>query len=309
MFTKILEQYRIDYLGKGNMTSSADQAYERLLRVLNNLYENYGVRIENDVFVGLTPKVLLQWNRQMTLDGKTMATKNAYIVTLNPFLKWLIINEYLVQERSDNHLSDIPIYSVLKAGKLPKENSIPIEERKTKSFTCDQIKSLMGCMSGRNAIRNRAILALFIYSGIRESELCSLTLASILSQPHGLMYLKRKGGLWQHTPIADAFYPYLDEYLSERENTSDLTAPLFLSENGGFLTRVAVWKLISKAEKAAGLVSGVHILRHTVISNIDKNYSAGAARDIANHSSLVITNRYDHTTQEERLEAINSLDW
>lgn len=309
MFTQILDQYKIDYLGKGNMQSSADQTVKKLDRILSQMYEDSGVCVEGEVIKGISPKILLAWNRRMISEGKEMSTRNNYIAALNPFLEWALANEYLEISTSPRSYNEVPIYKILKIGKLPREDSIPEDQRKPKSFTKEQILSLMAAIKGRYEVRDRAILALLIYSGIRESELCSLTLASVLSQPRGMIYLKRKGGSWKHTPVNDAFYPYLDAYLKQRGDLSDLTRPLFANPSGDFLSRMGLWKMVSKYEKAIGIQTGVHILRHTVISNIDKNYSAGAARDIANHSSLFMTNKYDHTTQEERREAINRLDW
>ena len=65
----------------------------------------------------------------------------------------------------------------------------------------------------------------------------------------------------------------------------------------------------TEKEKKLGMQTGVHILRHSFVSNIEKNAGAGAARDLANHKSLAITNRYDHTSPQDRREAVGKLDW
>lgn len=309
MFTQVLEKYRIDYYGNGNMETTADQVCEKLGRILKTLSKDHGVRFEGGRFVGLTAPVLMDWYADLTASGKKMTTKNTYVALLNPFLRWAVKRQMLVKKTNAYDPEEIPIYEILEIKKLPKEESIHEENRKKKSFTKDELIALMKSINGRNAVRNRAILALFLYSGIRESELCSLTLSSVLDQPRGTIYLKRKGGIWKHTEVAEAFYPYLDAYLATRDDLSIKDHALFEAQTGGHLSRKQIWKMFNEYEKKIGLTSGVHIFRHTVISNIDKNYSAGAARDIANHSSLVVTNRYDHTTPQERAEAINCLDW
>ena len=309
MFSQLLERYRRYYIGLGNMESTADQACEKINRILNSLYSTYGVRFEEMKFSGLTSPVLMAWYDDLVSAGRAMSTRNNYVALLNPFMKWAVIIGALDKRQDPRDYDETPVYEVLEIHKLPREENIPASQRKQRSFTKEQLMMLMDSIKGRNSVRNRAILALFIHSGIRESELCSLTLSSVLDQPRGRIYLRRKGGAWKHTEVGEAFYPYLEAYLKTRGDLDDKNSPLFLSNDGGHLTRNAVWRMFHKYETSLGLTSGVHIFRHTVISNIDKNSSAGAARDIANHTTLNMTNRYAHTTPQERAAAINNLDW
>ena len=70
-----------------------------------------------------------------------------------------------------------------------------------------------------------------------------------------------------------------------------------------------VLKRILQQLKQLGLVTGPHCLRHTFISEVEKRNGAGVARDCANHSSLRITNRYDHSHPEQLSKAVNTLPW
>lgn len=302
MFGHVLDEYRIIYIGRGNMPTTADQAVYKIGVILAALHRDYGVCFEEGKFTGITPQVLLRWYAGMVSRELKMATRNNYVLLLNPFLSWAVDMEYLESPGRK------PIYEVLKSGKLPKEEEIPEEQRKEKSFTVDQVRMLMNSISGMNASRDRAIVALFLASGLRVSELCSLTLRSVLEQERGTLYVKRKGGAWKHTEVSDFFYKYLDEYLDSRD-LSDLSQPLFLTIRGTPCNRQQIWDVISRKEKALGITSGVHILRHTTLSNLEKKGGASITRDVANHSSFATTNRYVHTSHEERLEAINSLDW
>lgn len=303
MFKGVLEEYRVAYIGRGNMESTAEQAVYKLSLILKRLNKNYGVQFEEGGFKGLSAPVLLRWYASMTSDGLEMSTRNNYVTLLNPFLSWATDMEYIVPE-----LGKKPVYNVLSVGKLPKEDSIPEEERTVKAFIPEQVKMLMTQMTGRNKVRDRAIIALLVASGLRVSELCSLNLSSVLDQPRGTIYLRRKGGSWKHTEIADFCYKYIEEYLSTRD-LSDHDAPLFLTKYGCRCNRKQIWEVIAEKEKSLGLKTGVHILRHTTLSNVEKKGGASVARDIANHSSFAMTNKYSHTTAEERASAINQLDW
>ena len=299
MIEEILTEYRVMYIGLGNMPSSADQACEKLLRIMKKM----DVHFTNGKLIGIRPRTLSKWYSEMVVSGLKMSTRNNYVALLNPFLSWAVDMEYL--EEGDGKK---PIYQVLKAGKLPREEETPEGERRAKAFTEEEVRSLLREMPGRNKIRDRAILALFLASGIRVSELCSLNLSSVIDQPRGTIYLKRKGGMWKHTEVSDFFYKHLDEYLKTRD-LSDHDAPLFLTSQGVRCNRNQLWRVISYKEKALGLETGVHILRHTTLSNLEKKGGASITRDIANHSSFSMTNRYTHTTEDERRRAINSLDW
>lgn len=303
MFTQILSEYRVHYIGIGNMPTTADQVQEKLARFMRQLKEEHGVTMEGEQIIGLTPRVLHRWYDKMTASSIKMSTRNNYVALLNPFLMWAVENEYL-----DNPPGKKEIYAVLKVNRLPKEEEIPEDQRKQKAFTSEQVHLLMKSVGRRNEKRDKAILALLLASGLRVSELCSLTIGSIVNQQRGVVYLKRKGGAWKHTEVADFCYKYLDDYLRTRD-MSDLSAPLFLTERGTPCNRQQIWDIISNKERKLGLQTGVHILRHTTLSNAEKKGGAGVARDIANHKTLYMTNKYDHTTQEERKAALNSLDW
>lgn len=304
MFKSILNEYRIEYIGKGNMPGTADQVIEKLAMILSRLNQQSGVHMEGERIAGINVPVLKRWYNLMTADNLKMATRNNYVTLLNPFLFWACDMRRIVKDPQDER----PVYEVLKVNRLPREDETPEHERKQKMLTPDQVHALILESPGRYQTRDRAILALFLASGLRVSELCSLTLASILESDPGTVYVRRKGGSWKHTEVADFCYKYLRDYLDTRD-LSDLSAPLFITAQGTPCSRKQLWKLIADKEKHLGLPTGVHILRHTTLSNAEKHGGAGVARDIANHSTLFMTNKYDHTTHEDRRAALNMLDW
>ena len=54
---------------------------------------------------------------------------------------------------------------------------------------------------------------------------------------------------------------------------------------------------------------GCHAFRHTFVSAVEKKGGSAVARDLANHKSLVITNRYDHSTAGQRRQAVDALNY
>lgn len=164
-------------------------------------------------------------------------------------------------------------------------------------------------IGGEFALRNRAIVALFLYSGIRVSELCSLTIGSVRKHGRGLIYCRRKGGQWKDVEVADPFYRYLEDYLDTRTDRFDMNAPLFKTNRGGFMERKLIYQTLAPVQRELGIATGSHALRHTYISEIDKIGGPTIARDLANHSSLKITNKYDHSTRDQRQAVLDRLNW
>lgn len=278
---------------------------ENLNRVFTALTENYGVVMESRAITGLNGEILQRWMNDFKKTHKP-ATVNLYVNTINPFLRWAHTMTW-----GDDAIPYLKadLSNVLRHVKMPDPDKIPEWERpKTKYYTDAQVQNLMLVPGSRNQLRDRAIVALFLASGIRVSELCSLTLASVLDRPRGAIYLRRKGGAWKETEVADFAYGYIDRYLATRD-CSDHSAPLFTTRDGLPCNRKQVWGFLSKIQKRLDIATGPHALRHTFVSAAEKTGGGAVARDLANHKTLMITNRYDHSSRDERLAAVNSLPW
>lgn len=151
-----------------------------------------------------------------------------------------------------------------------------------------------------NDRRDAAIIALIVASGgMRASEVCGLNLSSMEEIRSGLLYCRRKGGHWRYIEIAPFAVPYLEAYLEKRP-TANPDAPLFLSTHGQRLNRNTLWKSLAHKQRQAEIATGIHIFRHMMLTEVEKRGGAAAARDIAGHKRLATTNRYTHTTHEER---------
>ncbi|HPY43344.1 MAG TPA: tyrosine-type recombinase/integrase [Clostridia bacterium] len=72
----------------------------------------------------------------------------------------------------------------------------------SKAYTDKQVIRLMKSISGNLAERDRAIVALLSGSGLRASELCSLTINQWFGRQNGHIYVKRKGGAMRWLAVA-----------------------------------------------------------------------------------------------------------
>ena len=275
---------------------------ERIFRQM----EEFGVTMEEEAIPGLSGASLQRWLNRLKQDRKP-ATVNTYVVTLNPFLRW-------AHSIYPDTIADFS--GVLHCMRLPDPDKLPVEERpKDKYYTDEDIRRLLAIpkRDSDQKKRDRAIIALFLASGLRVSELCSLNIGDIDGHERGSVYVRRKGGAWKDVNVADFAYKYIETYLRTRKDRKDKDAPLFLTSHGCRCTGPQVYGVMKTKQDKAGIsderARGCHVYRHTFISEVEKIGGGAVARDLANHKSLVITNRYDHSTAEQRRSAVNALKW
>lgn len=296
---KIVERYvRNERTDKSENTNA--QSLEQISRILSQL-EEYGVKVHDDSIEGLSGLILSDWKGRIASTHKP-ATTNAYICVMRPFLRWLY-NVGLTEKDFSN---------ALKTVRLPSIDKIPEEERPVdKYLTHEQAKELLNSSAGYNKERDRAIIALILYTGLRTQELCSLNVGNFIGSKavHGEITVKRKGGSYKKVPVPEAFYPYLEAYLKTRKDAKE-DEPLFVTTKGQRCSRTQVWKALTKKQKSVGgIATGGHALRHTFVSEAMRVGGAAAARDLANHATLSITNRYSHTTESQRRSVVNAIAW
>ena len=279
---------------------------DTLERIFKQLAK-FGVSMKDESIDGLSGAALQRWLNAFKKDHKP-ATINNYIVTLNPFLRWA----HTIYPDGVGDFS-----GVLKTMRLPSYEQMPEEERpKEKYYTDEMIAELLRIpkpyQDSPLKKRDRAIIALFLASGLRVSELCQLKIGSLTDHGHGYVYVRRKGGSWKTTEVAEFAYSYIETYLETRSDRDDKSAPLFLTLNGTPCNRQQLYyALRNKQKKVAGdeYAVGNHVLRHCFVSAVEKTGGSAVARDCANHKSLVITNRYDHSNAQQRRQAVDALSY
>jgi len=293
------------------MDSTAAHTSVILNRVFDMLERDYGVTITADRIEGLSTVVLQKWYNEMIKVRKWKpATANNYVVLVRPFLRWAAI----MKDKGVPYI-DEDVSIALKTKKLPNPDKLPEDQRpKNKYYTIDQVQDLLHGVRGHNIIRDRAIIAMLMWSALRVGELCQVTVGEYKSskEKQGDFFqtvrVMRKGGAVKDVEIGSGAYAYVDEYLKSRADAAD-AEPLFMTDRGKPCSPKQIYKCLSYKQKKVGVATGPHALRHTSLSTLEKDGSPSIVRDIANHKSWHITNRYVHTSHSERLAALNNLPW
>ena len=284
--------------------ASAAETKSKLERVFASLEESYGVSISDQKITGLDTAKLQRWFISASAQWKP-ATINAYVCAINPFLRWA----YEMAVGEERYI-DYDLSRLLKTVRIPDVDELPDEERPLdKYYSHEQAKELLYGDHGRNQVRDRAIMGLILYSGLRVSEVCSITVGQFRNSAHGTLRLRRKGGAWATAYIGEEAYPLIEAYLATRKDIDNPSAPLFMTTHGKPCSREQIYKALAHKQKEIGLATGPHALRHTAVSEVMNTRGAAVARDYANHKNLHVTNRYSHTTDEQRRAAANGLHW
>ena len=98
-----------------------------------------------------------------------------------------------------------------------------------------------------------------------------------------------KGGKERIVPLGKAALAAVDYYLGNyRGDAKERDAPLFVSPRGKPLDRKAVWKLVKKYAKQAGIQKNIspHTLRHSFATHLlDNGADLRIIQELLGHSS------------------------
>jgi integrase/recombinase XerC len=156
------------------------------------------------------------------------------------------------------------------------------------------------------AIRSRddAVLELLYGSGLRVSELCSLTTAD-LDLDRGRATVWGKGSKQRVVPLSEpavaALHGWVSRWRQELQREGSPADALFLNRRGHRLGPRDVRRLLDRRSAAP---THPHALRHTFATHLlDGGADLRAVQELLGHADLSTTQRYTHVSRE-RLRAV-----
>ncbi|MFP3852383.1 tyrosine-type recombinase/integrase [Pseudomonas sp. W5-01] len=246
-----------------------------------------------DEFRAVTRSHVLAWRAQLEIRGLAGATIRRKLAALASLFDHLLENNAVAGGN--------PVHGV----KRPK---IETNEGKTPALGDDQAKRLLEApdTASVKGVRDRAILAVLMYHGLRREEAATLTLSDLVER-RGIKHLRVHGKgkkirfLPLHPVAAERIYAYLERD-SVREQSS---GPLFRSVRGkttgagvtanGLYTVVAHWARVAGIE-VDGL--GVHGLRATAATNaLEHDADIAKVQMWLGHANISTTRLYDRRGQ------------
>lgn len=223
-----------------------------------------------------------------TLSRKT---QNYYLIAIRAFLKYLAREE-------------------IKTLSAEKIELAKVQERSLDLITNEELKRLLDAPSGNDLkdLRDRAILELLFSTGLRVSELCSLTRDINLDSDE--LSVRGKGGKVRVVFISDEAKKFLRQYLSKRKDMDDAlfikigkNLPKTMGGKGQNLgvTKRTIERVVKQLAIKAGISKKVtpHVMRHMFATDLLGNGAdLRSVQAILGHANIGTTQIYTHVTDK-----------
>jgi len=146
--------------------------------------------------------------------------------------------------------------------------------------------------------RDRALIELFLQTGLRLSEVATLTLSDLKLPPQGTagaigaVTVNGKGRKRRTVSLNWKACQAVSAYLAHRQSTRE--SAVFLSRAGKSLTPRAIQRIVKRYMERAGISrASVHTLRHTFATHmVRKGTNLRVIQEALGHTSLQTTSLY-----------------
>jgi len=241
----------------------------------------------------VTPDDVISYLARIKKDGLNARSVNRALAAVRGFYKFLIREKKI----DTNPVANIELAKVWT--RLPD------------TLSKEEINLLLGepGLKTPHAMRDTAMMELMYATGIRVSEMITLTMNNINWQV-GYLVVMGKGSKERIVPIGRSAYNCLHEYINYARPgfvKAHATNTIFLNRSGRGLTRQGFWKILKKYAMKAGLQKKVHphTFRHSFASHLlEGGADLRSVQTMLGHADISTTQIYTHITRE-RLKHIH----
>ncbi|MFB6319761.1 tyrosine-type recombinase/integrase [Saccharicrinis sp. FJH54] len=233
------------------------------------------------------------WIAQLYDDGISPKSVNRKLSSLKSFFKYLL--------RQDIIKSD-PV-RLVEGPKIPKRLPSFIKEKEMEVLLdyTDFGSDFSGC-------RDKAVIEMFYGTGIRLSELVSLT-HRMVDLPSGIIKVTGKRNKQRIIPVNHQLRLTLLTYIDEKsKNGFNLAGSFFVTDKGEGVYEKLIYRIVKKhlAMITTQSKKSPHVLRHTFATILlNKGADINAVKALLGHANLSATEVYTHNTFEELKKIYN----
>lgn len=158
--------------------------------------------------------------------------------------------------------------------------------------------------------RDRAILTLFLYSGLRCNELRMLDIRDLDFHDMTIFVRYGKRAKQRIVPLHAEAAAALDAYLEGATPGGRLSGPVFVSNRGSRISNRRLRSLIKDLAAQAGIFKDLHphALRHSfAVALMEKEVDLETIRDLLGHNDIGTTSIYLHCSTAKRRAAIERI--
>jgi integrase/recombinase XerD len=238
------------------------------------------------------------YRNQLLQEGFEINTINKKINSLHSFNQFLVDKNYIKEQIVDRRKDKVKIA----------EGS----EHEVEVLTEEEIERLFFYIQSEQvSARDRMIVLLLLYTGVRVSELVSIKLKDVDMLAMNLTIACGKGGKRREIPLKTEVIEAVKEYLEGERKDSKFAQSEFLihTNRAAKMDRDAVNKLLKKHGMQLNMVMKPHKFRHTFCTNLlKKGADLTVVAKLAGHASIQTTAKfYINTSQEDKRNAVNLL--
>lgn len=160
--------------------------------------------------------------------------------------------------------------------------------------------------------RDRAIVALLLFTGLRLAETTALKVADVrVSARKGLVVVRSgKGDAYREVELNALVRGMLDEWSAERAKIAAPGETSFLvARTGRALSSRSIDLAVRRVATRAGLTLSAHVLRHTFVTGLVRaGNDLVLIAELAGHRRLETTRRYSLPSEADRRKAVSDLE-
>lgn len=272
-FQQALDEFKTVYMPARNLAPRTRIEYVNDLKAFIDFLIGHGITRVGEINTILVDRYLARLD-EIGFSGSTRKRK---AITYRSFLSFLFRSGYINQDISKKVILPFPDH--------------PIPRILTKS---EYQRLLQVCSDD---VRDKAIITLLLQTGIRLSELTSLTMANV-HLPDDIAIFSKGSRKGRTIPLNSKTSEVLQTYITYRP--SAINQFLFLNNLGKPIGNRGVEKIINQYYHRANIIgASVQTLRHTfAVQHIIKGTSLKTIQVIMGHQDIRTTEEYGPLAKE-----------
>lgn len=292
--TQFLEYIEIE---KGRSLKTVENYDHYLTRFLEFIKTDNPANIDDEIVREFRLWLNRQPLKNLGKPNETLGkkTQNYYLIAIRAFLKYLTRQE----------IKSLPAEKI----ELAKT-----QERSLDLITKEELERLIEAPNGSELkdLRDKAILELLFSTGLRVSELCSLTRDINLRSDE--LSIRGKGGKIRIVFISETARNILQKYLAKRKDMDDalfikigknISKTMSKKEENLGVTKRTIERIVKQYAIKAGISKKVtpHIIRHCFATDLLQNGAdIRSVQMMLGHSNISTTQIYTHVTDKQLLD-------
>lgn len=287
---KLLDEFLNYLVVERGLSRNTLESYSRDLNKYIDYLEKHGISDIKET----SSSHIIAFISTLTEKGLSTKTTARNLVAIRTFYKFLVSEKYLEENPAAR------IDSPKTWFRLPN------------TLALDEVERLLDQPDANTPLgmRDSAMLELLYATGLRVSELISLSLNNINLEA-GYLIALGKGSKERIVPIGDHAAKKVREYMVSARNRllKKSNSPyIFVNRSGKFISRQGFWKIIKKYALKAGIKKNIapHTLRHSFATHLlERGADLRSVQTMLGHVDISTTQIYTHVTRE-RLKKLHT---